>query len=306
MVPDHLSPRTGAAGRTAAELGPGDLIAAHYALARCDRHGVARLPFAERVAAAAAGGFGGIGIQPDDYERSRAAGLDDATMGEVLERHQILLAEIDGVTWWPEPGRPEIVDAQDRALRLAATFAARHLIAPMPATEPPHPSPEALAERFAALCDRAADHGLLVGLEFLPWTSVTELRGATKIVELASRPNGGLTFDFWHHCAGGGDEATLRSIGTAPIVAVHLTDGHRDPALDPFTETMVGRRFPGEGELPVTSLLETLADLGVRVPLTVEIVSLDHRHLPPDELAQALSASVRRALQSARWPGTAA
>src|SRR5438309_7695392 len=75
-------------------LGPDDLIAAYYTLARVDRHGVARTPFPERVAAAADAGFAGIGIQPHDYLRSKEAGFDDRTMAAVLAERGVALAEL--------------------------------------------------------------------------------------------------------------------------------------------------------------------------------------------------------------------
>jgi len=87
---------------TGYDLGPDDLIAAYYTLAHVDRHGTARTPFPERVAAASAAGFRGIGIQPHDHARSRDAGFSDAEMHELLDHHGVVLGEVDGVPWWPD------------------------------------------------------------------------------------------------------------------------------------------------------------------------------------------------------------
>ncbi|HLY82739.1 MAG TPA: hypothetical protein VKQ71_07130, partial [Acidimicrobiales bacterium] len=157
-------------------LGPGDLIAAYYTLAGVDRHGVARIPFPQRVAAAAGAGFAGLGLQPSDYLRSKEAGLRDADMKAMLEGHGVVLAEIDGAPWWPDPtiSAGEFRDAQDTALRLGETFGARHLIAPVPAIPGPRPALNQLADWFGQLCDRAESCGLLVALEFLPWSPITD------------------------------------------------------------------------------------------------------------------------------------
>ena len=88
-------------------LGPDDLIAAHYTLARADRAGTARIPFPERVAAAAAAGFAGLGLQPPDYRRSQAGGLTDRDMHALLDHHGVVIGEIDGTPWWPEAGCSE-------------------------------------------------------------------------------------------------------------------------------------------------------------------------------------------------------
>jgi sugar phosphate isomerase/epimerase len=283
-------------------LGPDDLIAAHYTLAGVDRHGVARTPFPERVAAAGAAGFAGIGIQPADYLNSKHAGLSDATMKAVLDGHGVVLAEIDGAPWWPDPTMPAEVfrDAQDLALRLADTFGARHLIAPVPIIPEPLPPLDQLAEWFGQLCDRASSYGLLVGLEFLPWAPITDAGGAWALVREAARANGGVTVDFWHHCVGSDDDDLLRAIPAERVNAVHFTDGVRNRELDLLAETTVGRRLPGEGEFPVERVLRTLDDIGAQPPITVEIVSIAHRRLPPDELARVVHDAVRAAIDRVR------
>ena len=49
---------------------------------------------------------------------------------------------------------------------------------------------EDAAIAFAALCDRAAAHDLLVGIEWLPYTNIATPADAKVIVEGADRPNG--------------------------------------------------------------------------------------------------------------------
>ena len=48
------------------------------------------------------------------------------------------------------------------------------------------------APAFAALCDRAAAHGLLVGVEFLPFTNIRTAAEAKELLDATDRPNGGL------------------------------------------------------------------------------------------------------------------
>ena len=59
-----------------------------------------------------------------------------------------------------------------------------------------------LVERFGALCDRAADIGALVHLEFIPMTPIADVATAWRIVREADRPNGGILFDTWHFFRG--------------------------------------------------------------------------------------------------------
>ena len=283
----------------ATALGPDDLIAAHLTLARVDRDNVARIPFPARVAMAGDAGFAGIGIQPDDHRRSVADGLSEARMAELLARHGVVMAEIDGAPWWPDPTRGPLGPSQDETLRIAETFGVRHLIAPMPAPGRPV-SDEELAERLADLCDRASQVELLVGLEFLPWTPVHDAGHAWRIVQLTGRANAGLTVDFWHHRASDAGDDVLRAVPGDRIVAVHLTDGSRDRTLDPLLETKTCRRLAGEGELGVEALVRLLDAIGVRAPLTVEVVSLAHRRLEPSVLMQLIYDTSRAAVDRAR------
>jgi len=51
---------------------------------------------------------------------------------------------------------------------------------------------------LAAICDRAAEHGLLAHIELLPFGGIPDLNSARSIGEAADRPNGCLTIDSWH------------------------------------------------------------------------------------------------------------
>lgn len=284
-------------------LGPDDLIASYYTLARADRFGQARIPFADRVRAAAAAGFAGIGVQPHDHDRSEAEGLAASDMAALLADAGIVMAEMDGVPWWPADGQSEaeLEAAQRRVVEVAAFFGAHHLVAPMPDVSGPV-SHDELAGRLAAVGRRAGQHGLRVGFEFLPWTAVTTLEEAAAIVAAADRPEVGLTVDFWHLTAGGGGPSTLARLPGHLVAAVHLTDGQRDPALDPLAETMVGRRLPGDGEFDVVGLVRALDATGSTAPISVETVSLAHRHLSVAELAVEVHDRVRAVLDEARLP----
>jgi sugar phosphate isomerase/epimerase len=282
-------------------LGPDDLIACYYTLARADREGRARIPFPDRVRAAAAAGFAGIGIQPHDHARSVEEGLSERQMFDLLEAEGVALAEVDGVPWWPADGQDEadLEAAQREVLRVASDFGAHHVVAPMPslAEMPPF---EELVRRLAVLGQRAGSDGVKVGFEFLPWTPVSTLETASAVVGEVARPEVGLTVDFWHTTAGGAGPAEVAALPGERVVAVHLTDGHRDPTLDPLAETMVGRRLPGLGEFDVVGLIEALDAAGSTAPIGVEAVSLDHRHLSVDELAHEVVHRTRAAMAAAR------
>ena len=60
------------------------------------------------------------------------------------------------------------------------------------------PTVEDMTERFAAVCDRAAEHGLIVGLEPIVLGGLRHVAQAAEVVTGAGRPNGGVTVDLYH------------------------------------------------------------------------------------------------------------
>lgn len=53
-------------------------------------------------------------------------------------------------------------------------------------------------EQFAQVCDLAAQYNLNIGLEFVTWASVWNLKQAKEVLETVNRPNAGLLFDTLH------------------------------------------------------------------------------------------------------------
>ena len=57
---------------------------------------------------------------------------------------------------------------------------------------------ERYLEQFAQVCDLAAQYGLRVGLEFVTWATIWNLKQAREVLELVNRPNAGLMIDTLH------------------------------------------------------------------------------------------------------------
>src|SRR5438067_13111831 len=184
---------------------------------------VPHAPFRDYVAAASAAGFQGISMWGRDYRRARAEGLSDADLLPFLDDHGLAVAELDGVgQWWPgsagmaPPVEGEEADSffafsEQDMYDIADAVGARSINAVEVYSQTDVPI-DAAAEAFGALCDRAAEHGLLVHIEYLPWSAIPNPRTAGEIVRLADRPNGGLLVDSWHHFRSGADDDGLRAI----------------------------------------------------------------------------------------------
>lgn len=240
--------------------------------------------FAERVDAAAAAGYAGIGLRPTHYKKARAAGLSDADMAAMLAAAGVRLVEVGFVAdWWESGERVERSRAYERTLfELADTFGARHLVL---ISGPTGAGTEALAERFAGVCDRAAEHGLKVAVEPLPWTDMHDLATVGEILALAGRPNGGVVLDAWHYHRGGSTPDMLRALAPEQVVTLQLSDGSYARVGTDLEDTFHRRVLPGQGDFGIPGFLALVSSLGIDCPLGVEVLNDGLRALPPAESA---------------------
>ncbi|HKA16070.1 MAG TPA: sugar phosphate isomerase/epimerase, partial [Myxococcota bacterium] len=157
------------------------------------------------------------------------------------------------------------------------------------------------AEAFAGVCDRAREHGLLVTLEYLPWSGIPDAATALAIVERSGRANGAILFDTWHTFRGPTDEAQLEKIPGARIGSVQINDAPAEPEQsDLVAETMTARLLPGEGDIPLTRWLRWLDAIGSTAPIGVEVFSSELDALPPIEVGRRCGAAARAVLAAAR------
>ena len=155
-----------------------------------------------------------------------------------------------------------------------------------------------LAERFASLCDLAADAGIGVDLEFMRFRSVGTLREALDIVARAGRPNGRVLVDMLHLFRSGGTADMLREVPSSAFGSVQLCDA---PLEDPTDAGIVDearrrRLFPGEGELPLRAFMDAVPR---GIPVSVEVPTGDtHPKLAPLERAVTACATSRELLKT--------
>ena len=124
------------------------------------------------------------------------------------------------------------------------------------------------ANTFGALCDRAADHGAVVGLEFLPFTNIVDASDALAIVERAGRPNGGVCVDIWHHARGANDLELIRTIPPELITGVQMSDGPASPTLADYKDDCLRHRLPpGEGSFGAETFVGDAHRHGGRAPV---------------------------------------
>ncbi|GMU77468.1 MAG: sugar phosphate isomerase [Acidimicrobiia bacterium] len=285
-------------------LGPDDLVCSHFTLTGASPMEPARFGFAERVAAAGAAGFAGIGLLGFDYALARAGGLSDADIAAVLDDHGVVLAEVEFLMDW-SAGPEETARVRSARLLEDRVWAMADALGPRVVSAGelvgPEQTPElsTLVDRFGALCDRAAAHGLRVALEFTPWSGIPDVATAATLVREVDRANAGVNVDAWHWFRGRPDPSALRSIADRVFV-VQIDDADDEVIGTLLEDTNERRRLPGEGVFDLVGFVTMLDGAGVRAPLSVEVMSATLRDLPVAEAARRAHDATRGVVRRAR------
>jgi sugar phosphate isomerase/epimerase len=243
----------------------------------------------ERVDAARAAGYEAISLSPREALTMQERGAPLADAAKMAHDEGIGIAVLDAVFSWLRPGDTMALEGTtpvtvDEAVGIAAAMGIG-LVNAIALRAEPLPT-DAIAERFAAFCDRAAGEGCGVALEFAPHSAVPDIGAAWEVVRLAGRDNGGVLFDSWHFFRGGADFAALRSIPGDRIFASQISDGTAQPVGHWFEETMRRRLLPGDGDFDLVTVVQALAASGALAHSGPEVISDAMHALPARDAAR--------------------
>lgn len=251
--------------------------------------------FEEFLTAASASGFKAVTINPAQYTEALASGFCDEDIARLLKDKGLSVSGIDPLfNWLPSSSRLEGEDLISRSthfsaeevFHIARVFGTDLVNAPLGLATPE--SEQQIIDCFAALCKNAKKENLRVSLEFMPFTQVSNLETALRIVNLAGCDNAGIMFDCWHHHRAGGTPEDLLSVPGDKIIAMQLDDAMAHPMEDVFEETLNHRRLPGEGCIDLLATLGNLKAIGAEVAYDVEVFENGLRSLETAQRATLL------------------
>jgi sugar phosphate isomerase/epimerase len=280
-----------------------DLICSYYTLAGVSpaAGGSSPRPFEDRIRACAEAGYAGVGVHLRDYLAMRRAGATDEGLKAVLAHHGLRHVEVEFLVNWFADGEAgaQARRDEDTLYHMAEALGARVMFLTGDLAEG-NPMPfDQLIERFAALCARAAARGVTVGVEPCAWSNVGTLDEALALVTGAGARNAGLFLDVWHLYRRGLDYARLADLDPALVAGVQLDDAAAEMVGTMPEDCLDRRLLPGEGQARTAEFVRRLNAIGVDVPLSVEVISIDQRARPLPEAARASYAAARAVLRAA-------
>jgi sugar phosphate isomerase/epimerase len=251
----------------------------------------------ELVAVAAAAGFRQVGIR---LTATPSVGVppydvlgDTPMLRETLRRMAdtgVSVLDVEFLRF--EPEHP--VGIPEGFLEAGARLGAKYVLV-MSA----EPEEARTLERFGELCDRAAQYGLHVCLEFAIYTGVRTLDHAARMVKQSGRRNASVLVDALHFSRSGGWPADVRAADPSLFRYAQICDaapGMPTEAPDLIREARTGRLLPGEGVLPLADLVRALPST---VPLAVEAPVRGAAGLPALERAQRAHRAMQQLLDNA-------
>jgi len=276
-----------------------DLVASFYTLSGAPNGQPSRFSLLERLAAAKAAGWAGIGLAAFDYLHLLAQGERPESLREAVASAGLSVTEIEFLPIDLARSDGEPSDAERLLFEMADVFGATQLnvglVGSLDADD------EARAVRaLRVIGDAASERGLAVAFEFMPFGAVKTIEHALRLVEAVRRDNVGVLIDAYHFFRGGSRLESLDGVPGSLITGLQLDDVPLQAPDDLLTETRHHRLLPGEGELPLEDLIRAVDRTGAVVPVGVELLSTDLQQLPIAAAAESVFAATARVLQRAR------
>jgi sugar phosphate isomerase/epimerase len=270
-------------------MGNVDLIASYWTIAGklnfadgMDLDG-SPIDFPQRVRAAIAGGYAGVGLTYPDLKKTAARHGYDG-IRSILRDNGVKIFEVEFLTdWFTDGDRRRQSDLIRRELLVAAEkTGARHIKIGGDMEGKSWPVDQVIRS-FAGLCEEAKNAGTHVVLEILPWSNIPDIKTGVELVSSADKSNGGLLIDIWHMGRGGIPYSEVASMPRRFLGHVELSDAAPKPIGKLIEDTVNHRRLCGEGSFDVPAFLRAIKATGYDGPFGIEIISNEQRNRPLKE-----------------------
>lgn len=179
------------------------------------------------------------------------------------------------------------ISSVEELIEAAAALRARHVLVVADTKDR-----DRLRQELAHVVSVAAERGIVVGLEYMAWTTPSFVDEARSLAEVTGCR---LVVDLLHHTRIGATAADLaRIVADGSLGWVQICDA--GPPTDQLVhEARHRRRAPGRGVLP---LAELVAVVPRTTPFSIEVQSDELRSVAPIERARLLTSAADAVLRN--------
>ncbi|NNJ26399.1 sugar phosphate isomerase/epimerase family protein [Alienimonas chondri] len=237
-----------------------------------------KLGIEREVEIAAEAGYDGIEPWVRDVEAYRDAGGSLPDLKKKIADAGLTVDSAIGFANWIDADslkRAAGLEQAKRDMALMRSISGTRLAAPPAgATQETMTDLDAVAERFADLCDVGATAGVVPQLEVWGFSAtLSKLGEVLYVASEASRPNAMLLLDAYHLHRGGSGFEGLHLLGPGAMEVFHLNDFPSTPTAAELNDR--DRVMPGDGDAPLDELFKTFRAIGFAGTLSLELFNPD-------------------------------
>ena len=257
--------------------------------------------FEERVSAAKAAGFEGIGLRAETYVDALNEGLFDSDILAILEKYDMKVTEVEYIVQWAEEKRSyEEKYKEQLCFHMCELFGVNHINCGLMENY----SVEWTAQKLKELCGRAGKY--TIGVEPMPYSGLPGIRKAWEVVKASGCDNAKLILDSWHWIRAGQsyDPELMADIPAEKIVSIQLNDvqARAYAASILRDESMHDRALPGKGYGDSAGFVDMIKAKGISPAVVgVEVISDEILATGVAEAAKANFSAVSELLAQT-WP----
>jgi len=249
---------------------------------QCAYPGVAsgeRLTITAAIDVAAEAGYTGIEPWINEITRHTEAGGKLADLRKRIEDRGLTVESAIGFCPWivnDDATRAKALEAAKRDMEIVSQLGGTRIAAPpVGATKEPGLDLFKAAERYRALLEVGRKVGVVPQLEVWGFSKNLHRLGEAVLVAVESNhPDACLLPDVYHIYKGGSDFGGLGMLGPGAMHVFHMNDYPADPPWNTIRDS--DRVYPGDGTAPLDMILRTLAQIGFRGHLSLELFNEDY------------------------------
>lgn len=227
--------------------------------------------FEDRVKAAKAAGYEGIGLRAETYVDALNEGLTDQDILDILTKYDIAVTEVEYIVQWAEEKRSyEQKYKEQMCFHMCRLFNVGHINCGLMENY----SIEYTAQKLKELCGRAGD--LIIGVEPMPYSGLPDFDKAYAVVEASGCENAMLILDTWHWVRADQPYRKLTAQQAAKVISIQINDAYERPYASAILrdESMHDRLAPGTGAKDTAGFVKMIKDAGISPKIIgVEVIS---------------------------------